>query len=360
MEHHQSLTLSKPLLALLLILLTSTLLADNKRSNFSIQVENDLFGINSTDQHYTNGFRLSTTVEERREDALETLRTIADQLPGMSAECAEDIDWLYSFSAGQNMFTPVDIWDPDRYAIYELKGDRPYAGWLYFNFGLLADKRDIKSECKKIKQLSDTLDTMELSLGIVGPASKAGEVQKFVHQTFGGVDPKGWDHQLNNEPTINLTYNRQWRFASEDHNNWIDIDFIPHAGFALGNVYTYANAGATVRVGNGLNSDYGPPRIRPSVPGSDFIKSGPKPNWSSYVFAGVEGRAIAHNIFLDGNTFTDSHSVDKYPLTGDIQAGAVLRYKDTRLSLTTIHRGREFKNQQEAASFGALTLTVMF
>jgi lipid A 3-O-deacylase len=336
---------------LIVLLFSTAAWAGDKRSSFSLQFENDMLG-NGTDQHYTHGFRLSSTHEEKREDALKALQAIADQLPGMGAECAEDINWLYNFSVGQNMFTPLDIWDP-----FPIEDDRPYAGWLYFNFGLSADKRDIKSNCKKIKQLSDTLDTLELSLGVVGPASQADHVQTLVHDVFGGVDPKGWGHQLKNEPVVNLTYNRQWRFAGEEQGHW---DVIPHAGFALGTVYTYANAGATVRLGQALNADYGPPRIRPSVPGSDFIKSGPKPDVSWYLFASVEGRVVARNIFLDGNTFADSHSVDKYPLVGDVQTGAVLRYKDMRLSFTNILRSREFKKQQESSEFGALTLTLMF
>src|SRR3546814_11015068 len=32
---------------------------------------------------------------------------------------------------------------------------------------------------------------------------------------------------------------------------------------------------------------------------------------SDLLFAGVEGRAVLRNIFLDGNTFADSHSVDE-------------------------------------------------
>lgn len=39
----------------------------------------------------------------------------------------------------------------------------------------------------------------------------------------------------------------------------------------------------------------------------------PPPEWEAYVFAGAEGRGVASNIFLDGNTFEDSHTVDREP-----------------------------------------------
>lgn len=348
---------------LLLVLSGSALLANEQHGSLSIQWENDLFNDSEhySDQYYTNGLKASLTFQGKRDTGQEW----AEAFPGMiddvksDAGCRDKVDWLHNISIGHNMFTPVDIWDP-----FLIKDDRPFAGWLYVNFGLLADKRGIaKEKCRKTlfgKGIaSSSIDTLELSLGVVGPASQADDLQITFHDIFGGVEPKGWPHQLKNEPVVNLTYNRQWNLFN-DHYNLFDFDMISHAGFALGTVYTYANTGATVRVGTGLNADYGPPRIRPSVPGSDFIKLKGAPDLSVYAFAGVEGRAIARNIFLDGNTFVDSHSVDKYPYVGDIQAGAVLRYKDVRFSLTNTFRSREFKKQRDSSEFGAVTLTIPF
>ena len=42
---------------------------------------------------------------------------------------------------------------------------------------------------------------------------------------------------------------------------------------------------------------------------------------SFYATLVLRGSAFAHNIFLDGNTFSDSHSVDKEPLVGQAIAG---------------------------------------
>ena len=63
---------------------------------------------------------------------------------------------------------------------------------------------------------------------------------------------------------------------------------------------TYLEVGATLRIGNDLPNDYGAPRIRPSLPGSNFFL--PRDNFGWYLFAGAGGRAVAYNIFLDGNT----------------------------------------------------------
>src|SRR3546814_12873912 len=90
-------------------------------------------------------------------------------------------------------------------------------------------------------------------------------------------------------------------------------------GGALGNVYTYGAGGVTLRLGEDLPSDYGPPRLRPALPGSDYFRPSDWFGW--YLFVGAEGRLMVRNIFLDGNTFEDSHSADKYPLVFDLQAG---------------------------------------
>src|SRR3546814_4428144 len=101
--------------------------------------------------------------------------------------------------------------------------------------------------------------------------------------------------------------------------NNLGVDLTPHIGGALGNVYTYGAGGVTLRLGEDLPSDYGPPRLRPALPGSDYFRPSDWFGW--YLFVGAEGRLMVRNIFLDGNTFEDSHSVDKYPLVFDLQAG---------------------------------------
>ena len=80
-----------------------------------------------------------------------------------------------------------------------------------------------------------------------------------------------------------------------------------------------------------------------------------------YLFAGVEGRVVARNIFLDGNTFEDSHSVDKYPLVADLQAGIAFTLgENTRIAYTHLLRSREFREQDGTTQFGTLSVSVRF
>jgi hypothetical protein len=93
------------------------------------------------------------------------------------------------------------------------------------------------------------------------------------------------------------------------------------------------------------------------VPGSGFFI--PRHDFGWYLFAGIEGRAVARNIFLDGNTFRDSRNVDKEPLVGDLQYGIAITWRNLRLGYTHVLRTREFKGQGgRRDDFGALSLSL--
>lgn len=298
----------------------------------SLVLENDIFY--DTDRNYTNGVRAAwlSAAEQAPEWALRA-GLLFPLFPG-------DSTVRTGYAIGQNMYTPEDIEIPD-----PPFDDQPYAGWLYGSIGLIAET-------------GQRLDQLGLTLGIVGPASLAEQTQKLIHEITGSPKPRGWDTQLKNEPGVILSYQRSWRRFIEETSLGNTFDVTPHAGGAIGNVFTYANAGFTLRYGRRLPHDYGPPRIQPSLPGSGFFV--PQDRFGWYLFAGVEGRAVARNIFLDGNTFRNSRSVDKEPLVGDLQFGFALTWSDVRLSYTHVLRTPEFKTQGDTSEFGAVSLSIRF
>ncbi len=318
--------------------------------------ENDLWGSGS-DQHFTHGTRLSfvesrqevddtssCTPEQREKESggLDFVRTIFDPVWGDSSSNTSQV----SLILGQNIFTPEDITNPNL-----IVNDRPYAGWLYLGVGLI--KRHKSGRIW-------VFDTLELDLGIVGPESYAEDVQTWWHKNItDSPRPAGWNHQLKNEPGLLVNLERKWRLELTPENyEGIQVDFLPSVGAALGNVYTYASVGGMFRLGVNLPVDYGPPRIRPGAQGSDFFQFNKKKPVSWYAYAGVEGRALAVNIFLDGNTFTDSHSVDKKYFVGDFHAGFVLVIYHVRVAFSQVFRSSEFNGQKELSEFGSLNFSV--
>lgn len=290
----------------------------------TLQVENDLFA--KSDRHYTNGLRLGYI-------------TGPDAVPEWVPLTSKEGVTRAGVAVGQAIFTPRDITRP-----IPDPSDRPYAGWLFAGLELFVER-------------DDQLDSIEIDLGVVGPSSLAEPSQKFVHSLIGEDEPRGWDSQLRDEPGIMLTFQRTWRnVLAYGIVDGVSLDVEPHVGVTLGNVMTTANAGAVVRLGTKLPHDYGPPRLRPSPPGSEFFLPTDELGW--YVFAGVDGRLVGRNIFLDGNTFRDSPSVDKYWMVGDIQAGIALTYGRWRVAYTQVFRTPEFHGQTGLDRFGALTVSM--
>lgn len=300
----------------------------------SVQIENDvIFG---TDRNFTNGVRFTHAFEEGRE--WQWVGKFLDFFPPLREKGGSR---RVTLALGQSMFTPKDT---ETAAL--IMDDRPYAGWLYFGIGGAVQK-------------GNRLDIFEIEAGVIGPDSQAERFQRWWHGVIGAEKPKGWANQLRDEPGFVAYFQRSWKFHNPASPVLRHFDLTPHLGGAVGNVFTYAAGGVTVRFGSDLTRDFdAPPRIKPSLPGADAFLRTQGFEW--YLFAGVEARGIARNIFLDGNTFRDSHSVPKRHLVADFQAGLAIMYRRVRLSFTTVVRSDEFVGQVGGHHFGAVTLSARF
>ncbi len=292
----------------------------------SLIVENDV--ITGTDRHYTSGVLLSYV------SGLDEGPPGAENF-GRKLFFIDDDDQMHvGFSLGHEIYTPKDISNPDL-----IVDDRPYAGHLYgaVDFTISDDYE---------------LSTWRINMGIVGPSARAEDIQSDLHREIGSPIPRGWEHQLDDEFAWGLMYEKQWQWRPRKNTS-----FLPHAGVSIGNVSTHATVGAMFRVGRNLDADYGPPRLRPALPGSLFFKpDGDGTTW--YFYLGVDGRYVAQNLFLDGNTSKDSHSVSRKNWVGDFQAGFVINNRRLRLAYSHVIRSKEFEGQDERSRFGSVTLAV--
>lgn len=298
---------------------------------FSLKVENDVFS--GDDGHYTNGVELIWAFEPSTDH---WSRYFADAIPGWSADELDGVAYRF----GQQMYTPDDI------GVEQLiENDRPYAGLLFGGVSLF---EDIPHD--GWRQAS----SLHLDAGIVGPASGAKRTQRGYHKLIGSEEPKGWHHQLNNEPIFNLAYERSWIF--QERLPTLELEYGPSAGFALGNLYTYASSGVGVRLGKDLGRSFGIPSVAPAHGGQSAFQA--RQGFSWYVFASLEGRYMAHNLLLDGNTFENSHSVDRNEWVGDAQLGLALTWDRVQLAFTHVWRTDEFTEQEKHDRFGSLILSL--
>jgi len=321
--------------------------AEEKSWTFSFYFENDLFA--DTDQNYTNGVKLTWISPDL------TRYAESEQLPEWGLKIVRLLPFInepgfqrnIGFSVGQNMYTPEDISLSDL-----IEDDRPYGGWLYLG-AAFHSKNDRR------------LDSMEIHLGMVGPASFAEETQTFVHRLRDIQIPQGWENQIKNEPGLAVVYERKWRSMVMGSPGGMGIDVIPHLGATLGNVYTYANAGFEMRFGWNLPVDFGTSLIRPagdtSAPaGSGDLRLSGRHEFGVHLFGALNGRAVLRDIFLDGNTFRDSHSVEKKSFVGEAVAGVSVICGRFKLSYAQVFQTKFFDIQENNHSFGSLAISFSY
>jgi len=314
---------------------------DNSR--FSVIEDNDSV-LWDSDKFYTQGLEFAYLGPDVAADSAWIGPFDALDFGPFDTTGAGEVSRRYEVLLGQSMFTPQDTArdDPD-------PDDRPYAGWLYGGVGLIQDTDRRR------------LDHLELLAGIIGPDAFGKTTQNDYHQFLGIDKSRGWDEQLHDEPGLMLSYERKWRLLQPIGDGFA-VDFIPELGVTVGNVMDYIQGGGMIRFGRNLEADYGPARIRPALSGTPYFNSdyldGP---FGFYFFIGTQGRAVARNLFLDGNTFRDSRSVDSKPLVGDLSGGLSMFWGNSvKLDAMVSYRTEEFDGQDDPTKFWGLNMTVGF
>jgi lipid A 3-O-deacylase len=333
-------------LALASLLAAGEAMAADTQWTQTVLEEDDFWAPHNHDEYYTHGIRFSATSGDVTGAWEQPFNWIDDLAPLFPTDGNRSRRYNM-IPLGQNMYTPRNpaLVNPD-------PRDRPYAGWLYGGVGLMQDTAGSGADPV------DRFDELALKLGIVGPGSLANATQTRFHLLIQVAPFQGWHAQIHNEPAADLYYQHKWRYerAIGDGVSW---DAIPQWDLRVGNVYDYAGLGGMLRLGHNLRVDYGPPHIDLNT-GADYINPtrAASGHWAYYGFLGTEARAVAHNIFLDGNDFKSSAHVNKIPAVADLEAGVALIYRHYRLSYTYIWRSPEFAHQVGPDHYGALDLTV--
>lgn len=305
----------------------------DEASTLTFVWENDSFA--NTDRSYTNGMRLAWLSGTQSQNDI--VKYIAHNVFGAD----DDAVLRRGVAIGQSIFTPTDI-----EATVNIPDQHPYAGWLYGEYSAVMAQRNI-------------IDQMSLQVGMVGPSAGGEFAQNEFHSLIGIEGAKGWENQLEDELGIVLSYERKARRLARIGSTDFGADLTPNYGISLGNVYTQARAGLTLRIGQDLSNDYGPPRVRPSLGGAGYFV--PDDAFSWYFFGGVEGRAVAHNIFMDGSLINeDVVDLSRRDFVTDYQGGLVVQVFGVQAALTLVERSKEYDEQEEPQRFGAFSLSRKF
>lgn len=308
-------------------------------SIWTLQVENDAVSTQrgTSDQYYTSGIRggwVSPT----------------DVLPAPLAILGQRV-WgdgvqRISITINQSIFTPrqtqLDVPSPH---------DHPYEGQLLANFGLIHDadmRRDFAS----------------VSLGVIGPEAAGENVQNGFHDIIGDTPNRGWGSQVPDEAAFNFLVQRTYRVPvagfRAPYAGGIGVDVLPSVRLAGGDVRTYAQVGGILRIGQGLDSDFGPSTSQYGQNGTDAYTATRPFAW--YAFGGVDGQAVAYDAALQGDLFRQySPHVSKKWDVGEFSAGVAVMFRGVRVTYTQTFQTVQFNGQKSGLfNFGSLAVSTKF
>lgn len=237
-----------------------------------IDWENDAFQVHQrsvSDWYYSNGIRVAHLSNYWRNWPTRVA------LLKLAPNGNRDYTALYTFSAGQELYTPRDTKTANR-PLYP--NDRPYAGYLYLSWGLTT------TDSIGARRL-----TSALTLGMIGPVSGAAEVQRGIHDLLGQPVPAGWGTQMKNDPAISYSVRYEGRAIPRFSPAF---DVISDVEGTIGTLMNMAGMGGTVRMG--LFTDYFRPTGLYDARGLSSRK------FQCYAFIRVGFRAVLDNALMQG------------------------------------------------------------
>lgn len=327
--------MKKLILFLLLASILDAELFELESFNYSMENDNDVH----TDFGYTHGSKISILFY--RGDTKESFLNIPFTSP-------QNRNNFISFSYANQMYTPYDLDETQL-----IKDDRPYAGYSYIEIGL--------------HQTTESyLDSLTLQLGIVGPSSGMEGLQSIFHKSIDAADASAWDYQLKDEFIMQLNYMHKWRLKLAKIYD-LETVLVPYAGANFGNASLKASGGALYRIGLNIPKDFGMNSMNegsfPSLPieSKAIVNDISKLSLSLNLSAG--SNLVVRDIFLDGNTFKNSHSVDKNYLNVYGALGVSARYKNFCVDYQHSYYSKEYEQRglhRKYKGYGTLILTYNF
>jgi lipid A 3-O-deacylase len=193
---------------------------------------------------------------------------------------------------GQEIFTPYSG------NVYQMdKQDRPFTAYMHMGATM------------KWLYKSENILSANVQAGIMGPGAMGKQIQSGFHKAFGLYEIKGWEHQLNNEASLNMELNYQHFLFRENKEHF---DLSATSGALIGNTFSGANAGLLLRIGkmNAFHQTaYNNSRVESKNSGMKKTKT------EIFLFTKPQINYVAYNATIQGGMFRS----DKGPVTFDIK-----------------------------------------
>jgi lipid A 3-O-deacylase len=311
-------------LSILLLFVLSAAAAHSQtyKNEFGFKSDNDSYLGQGSDRYYTNGLFIN-------------FRRAFDQ-----QKLKEGLEKkTYEITAGQKMFNPYSGYAPD-----PARQDRPFAGYLFAEGAmswLYSNESIIKTS---------------VQIGTTGKNSVAEAGQKLLHRTFGFYDTGGWEYQIKNELTLNLSA-QYTRLLARVADNAIDLSFEGYAN--LGTTFNGAGAGVLFRTGslNQLfNSAYTNAVIGNNAKTKALVKR------EIFFYAKPQLNVVAYDATIQGSLFNNDSPVtfNQKPLVFAQQLG--VNYSSQRFTIDygMIFKTKEIKSTARAHQWGTISMFYRF
>ncbi len=262
-----------------------------------LQVDNDV--VFATDRWYTSGVRI--------------------------ARVARHGDYELEWAIQQDVFTP----EAKEFVLGRI--DRAPAARLF-----AAVARHDRAEM--------SFTTLQLAAGVAGPSALGEQSTDAIHRVIAAPDV-AWERELPDRVDLHGTYSRSDRFGR------VRL----HHGVVLGNLVSFAHAGAEWRFGDTV-ADLASPMLRfaPTPPWSGSGAAG----WNA--FAGASLRYVARNRLLERPYDPAGERLEREKSIVRVAAGVSWQAGWGSATFAVAQDSREFEGQREPQRFGSLTVHVPF
>ncbi|MDQ8184576.1 lipid A deacylase LpxR family protein [Pelagicoccus sp. SDUM812002] len=308
------------LLALWLVSLARIPLDASQGKLVSVQLQND--AVAGTDENYSSGLEVVISKWIRSYSSYATEYS-GDEVynpptPGVLGFNSQHISIFNSVAVGQKIYTPSDL-SETRY----IPNDRPYAGWSYIR---LSHER----------ASTERRNRVAITAGTFGPNSLAGELQRSFHKLISSQEPRGWDHQIENEIAIDLTLERESRIYTRRVARDYRFTLSSSQQATLGTANTNLKLGLVASLGKGTS------RSKQA---------------STRYFSRVTASHVGRDRTLNGPLPAGYDSVRKSSIVSEFEFGLERTMKFGRLAVSVTRRSRQFEGQASSQTFGTIRYT---
>ena len=300
-----------------------------EKHHIALSSDNDAyFEPTNYDRYYTAGHNLSYTSKEWINSPL---RHVALLSRIFDSEYASS----FGISLGQEIYTPSD-----RYSLQPPQNDTPYGGYLYLNTMIQ-------------NRTNNFVEQLELNFGMVGKDALGKEAQEWIHKLINLYSFAGWNSQIQNEFILNLYYKAMYRLDIVPN----IIDVLPYGIIALGNAHTHAEIGMRMRIGYGLQGDFGIQKAAANHIGTTSLND----SFRFYIIGGISERFVGRNIFIQGNTIGGVQTnLDMNRFVYEAEFGALIAWKGISLSYIYSYKQKEFSTQLLDSNYATMRLEISF